>query len=87
MRKPNFNPMKASGEPTNVSAGVHTSRKVGGAANPKGGAGRQIGPGIAKGYLVTGTGNTMPTGGYFRGANKAKLVKKGKSLSMKKLKV
>lgn len=73
------NPMKGgTGGPVNVTSGRHTSGNVGGAASPKGGAGSQMGPSIAKGYLVTGTGDTRPTGGKFAGANKAKMSKASK---------
>jgi hypothetical protein len=68
------NPMKATKEPINMTAGRHTSTKQGG--TPKGGAGRQIGPSIASGYLVSGKGDTHSTGGYFRKANSSKLSKR-----------
>ena len=75
--KRDFNPM--SGKPTNLTAGSHTSGKVGGAANPSGGAGRQMGPGIARGFLISGTGSTYKTGGKFASANSAKKTKRAKS--------
>lgn len=81
--KGNFNPMKASGEPMNVSAGVHTSRKVGKAASPKMGAGSQMGPTINKGYPMNGDVSSTSAGpGKFRGANKAKMTKGSKKRKM-----
>lgn len=71
------NPMK-SREAVNLTAGKHTSGKVGGAASPKMGAGKIMGPSIAKGYLISGTGKTGATGGKFRGANSAKRTKGSK---------
>ena len=59
------NPMKA--KPINLTKGQHTPSKV----SNKMGAGSQMGPSIAKGFLVTGTGDTRPTGGKFTRANSA----------------
>jgi len=63
--KANFNPMNS--KPINLSAGVHVPTK----AKHQMGAGKQMGPSIAKGYLVSGTGTTTPTGGPFKRANRA----------------
>lgn len=71
------NPMK-SREAVNVSTGHHTSGKTGRHSSPKMGAGRVLGPPIAKGYLISGTGTTMPTGGKFRSAATAKRSKGSK---------
>jgi hypothetical protein len=60
-----FNPMKAP--VVNLTKGVHTLSKV----SNKMGAGKQMGPTIAPGYLVSGTGDTRARGGKFAGANKA----------------
>lgn len=59
------NPMKAPA--INLTKGQHTPSKV----SNKMGAGSQMGPSIAKGFLVTGTGDTRPTGGKFTKANSA----------------
>lgn len=60
-----FNPMRD--KPINLTKGQHTPSKV----SNKMGAGSQMGPSIAKGFLVTGTGDTRPTGGKFTKANSA----------------
>lgn len=67
--KANFNPMKAKGEPMKIGAGEHTSSK--GHSKNKMGAGKQMGPSIAKGFRITGKGKTGPTGGPFKKADKA----------------
>jgi hypothetical protein len=60
-----FNPMKNGA--INLTKGQHTPSKV----TNKMGAGSQMGPTIAKGFLVTGVGDTRPTGGKFTKANTA----------------
>lgn len=72
-----FNPMTHGRSPVNASAGEHMGKHS--PDKHSGGAGSLMGPSIAKGYLVTGKGDTHATGGKFRGAHKAKRVKGGKT--------
>lgn len=79
------NPMKSKGEPVKLSGGKHTSGKVGRHASPSGGAGKGLGPSIAKGYPMTGKAKTAKTGGPFAKADTAKTAKGrgSKKMSMK----
>lgn len=75
------NPMKARSEPVNLTAGDDPGKKH--TRSVSKGAGKQMGPSIAPGYLVTGTGKTGATGGPFAKANTAKKTKSSKSRKSK----
>jgi hypothetical protein len=79
--KRDFNPMNHPNDPVNASAGQHMGKKS--PAGNKGGAGSLMGATIAPGYLVTGKGSTLPTGGLFRKANTAKRSKGSKTSKLK----